>query len=523
MGGFIPGGVIQLLKRAIRMAAILALALASTAVMPAQAFHCFTPGIHVFPVTDAKVTIALDAAYGGLTDTVQLSGPTVVQLSNPTISGGIETIQSEMLTMDLQGVSTVFGAIQLTESPALATTGYIKQLNAGSCFPAESTFDVYVEAHLPMLTHNAIGDPVPMRSHINSIPPSGAAYHPPINAPVTIDLFAGPSGGPDNDHVGKIIHALHVPLPEWPFFSVQPGNMSGLDPASLYYAVNAFAPPVPVIPAAMLGLEAFGDDVDALSNGIDPMEGGKHEGQAGGEALRFSVAAGSKGAPGSGVETESAPAKAPQEASIDEFEWSSYNPGTNFLFMPGSALGLSTAPAPLPSDDLDALMSDLASVVQCSGGGGQSPVGREGIPVGCEVHPENIPNMFPIYFSLAAGSPTLAAIGARPADILRVDAPFATPVVDISAAQMGLTPMDDLDSLCNYPNTDPNTSGSFQTAPVFSLRDGSPTLGGDGGEVFAFLGVGGVTSVKSSSILGLLQPDDLDAMKCNLPNYQLLP
>ncbi|HVL90161.1 MAG TPA: hypothetical protein VM841_08010 [Actinomycetota bacterium] len=507
-----------MIRRSFCILATLCVAVAGLGLPAAHALPCYSPGLHVFLVTDAKVTIVLDPAFGGLTDTVQLSGPTLVQLSGGGTIGGKEYIDTEILNMDLQGVSTVLGPIQLTESPLLASTGRITQLYSG-CFPAESTFDVYVEAHLPMLAHNANGDPVPMRSHINSIPPSGAAYHPPINAPLAIDLYAGASGTTDSDRVGKIIHAMHVPLPEWPFFSVQPNNRSGLDPASLYYALQAFAPPVPVVPAAMLGLQAFADDVDAISTGIDPMTGGKHEGQAGGEALRFSVAEGSIGAPGSGVESESAPAKIPQEASMDEFEWSSFNNFSNHLFMPGTALGLDTSAPPLPSDDLDALMSDLNSVVKCDGGT-PGPAREPIIPVNCMVHPENIPSMFPIYFSLAAGSPTLAAIGATPADILRVDVPFGTPVIDFPAAAMGLGPQDDLDALCNYPNTDANNP--FQTAPVFSLRDGSPSLTGDGGDVFAVVAGGGSSLlVRSSFELGLKRPDDLNALKCNLPAYQL--
>ena len=74
--------------------------------------------------------------------------------------------------------------------------------------------------------------------------------------------------------------------------------------------------------------------------------------------------------------------------------------------------------------------------------------------------------MFPIYFSLAAGSPPLALLGAGPASVLVLN-PGGTAMVALSELALGLMPGDDIDALLY----DPNPGGTL----LVSLAAGSPS------------------------------------------------
>lgn len=88
---------------------------------------------------------------------------------------------------------------------------------------------------------------------------------------------------------------------------------------------------------------------------------------------------------------------------------------------PAGALGL------VPGDDIDAVITqDIAPAVVY------------------------VPGIDSVVFSLAPGSPTLAAIGAVPSDLLMA-MPFGLPAIFIPGTAFGLGPMDNLDAIDVFP------------------------------------------------------------------------
>jgi hypothetical protein len=116
----------------------------------------------------------------------------------------------------------------------------------------------------------------------------------------------------------------------------------------------------------------------------------------------------------------------------------------------------------------------------------------------------------PIYFSLAAGSPTLAALGATAADIL-VSSVGGTPSIFARAVDLRLRDRDDMDALCLMENGDGKYSPTDDFVR-FSLAPGSPSLTGSLGPA-DILDRGPVLAIAESE-LGLLTRDNLNALKC---------
>lgn len=129
-----------------------------------------------------------------------------------------------------------------------------------------------------------------------------------------------------------------------------------------------------------------------------------------------------------------------------------------------------------------------------------------------------------IWFSLAAGSPTLGAIGATPADILV--APPGAPLVPVPYAPfftMGLTPADDIDALAVWNFASPFVADPGLDVAIFSLRPGSPYLAGPDGvpgtaddysaaDIFVTRFMGASTLYVSHVQLGLLFSDNVDGL-----------
>ena len=260
------------------------------------------------------------------------------------------------------------------------------------------------------------------------------------------------------------------------------------------------------ISCSSLGLVADGcddgsdgdqDDIDALSFGLDFASGSGFTGRD--AALAFSVAPGSTGLPGSAVAGQAA--CSPSQPQADEF--SSPLDGTNAILFDGDgrdsgcpsgpALGLTELPT---SDDLDALNELPPEVVDQNNDGqlddavffslaADSPslaaFGRSaadimwtigfqpglyasaadlGLLPGDDIDAMCLRDIGPgplydsetdvLLFSLAAGSPSLAEIGARPSDLLSPG-----PEVEIVGGRLGLRVTDDLNAVKCFQDADP--------------------------------------------------------------------
>ena len=229
------------------------------------------------------------------------------------------------------------------------------------------------------------------------------------------------------------------------------------------------------------------DDLDALSFGNDTIPDDN--------PIAFSVAPGSQGVEGSAVGAQAACSPAEQQA--DEFT-SSRN-GTNSQVLDGDGqgnecpatfgLGLIERPN---SDNLDALDGHRPEYVDEDSDG----------------HLDRA-----LFFSLAAGSPSLNPVGFSPADILWTLG-IGTPGLYASASQLGLQAADDIDGLClvdrgnEQARYDPNID-----SVLFSLKAGSPTLAAIRASAADVLAPGPMIRYHAAE-LGLRSSDDLDAMKC---------
>ncbi len=311
--------------------------------------------------------------------------------------------------------------------------------------------------------------------------------------------------------LGVCVAELEVQLaPEELSFSVAGGGPSRQHPADILGLVPGSASagsqaPFVRIPCASLGLTADGcddgsdgdqDDVDGLSYGTD-LQGGPAQ------SVEFSVGPGAHGAAGSAVEAQyncppADPGFAP-EAEGDVF--ASAVDGSNELRFDGNGpIGSCSAGFPLGlveaavrRDDLDALDARDASAVDANG---------DGVPEES------------IYFSLAASSPTLAASGFSAADIL-VTRDGGAPSVFASAAQLGLTPDQDVDAFCLRENGDGVYNVGDLVYYSIAPRQNGPAAGYVGpGDILA-PGTPPVV-IRHGSELGLATGDDLDALECRM-------
>ena len=169
-------------------------------------------GTDSFP-SGAHVTIDI-TGFG--TDHVTLRGPTTINRSAPCLGcgpGGRTVIQTEMVQLDLQGVSPMLGPVFVQESPSLPSQGQVMQQAPGVDFPAESFFDIFFQIQTQVgVLHN--NQPLRMQSVIYGIPPISSLYFPPFPS-TPIQLFNNL-----NQPVGFLRHAAHVPVPPQEIFIV---------------------------------------------------------------------------------------------------------------------------------------------------------------------------------------------------------------------------------------------------------------------------------------------------------------
>src|SRR5262249_23939435 len=116
----------------------------------------------------------------------------------------------------------------------------------------------------------------------------------------------------------------------------------------------------------------------------------------------------------------------------------------------------------------------------------------------------------PIYFTLAAGSPTLGVLAATTADMVVKPPGAAPPAIALPAPAMGLVPADVVDALEVPPGA------GFA---LFSLAPGSPSIGGLGYGVGDVLvsgpGACGAAVAVPAGALGLVAGDNVDALAMN--------
>jgi hypothetical protein len=282
-----------------------------------------------------------------------------------------------------------------------------------------------------------------------------------------------------------------------PSFTLSPPSPTlGLVPAAPADVLAPAVPPVPGpmpvpvvgIPAAALGLGP-GDVVSSVAFGVVP-------GLAPGLQLLFSVDAATVGAPFV-PPPPNVSCEAPAEAAADVFLSQPFGPllpFANVQYLDGNGIAGPCGPAPSPGlglaepgpDDVVGL-EGCAATFLFAGGALTAPV----------------------FFTLAAGSPTLGGLGAGPGDILIAPPPgFGPPAVLVPAAALGLAPGDAIDALAVGPGG----------APAFvSLAPGSPSLAGCGYSAADVLLVPAAPCAAffppfGTPALGLIPPDNVDAV-----------
>jgi hypothetical protein len=179
-------------------------------------------GDDVFESTTATVEIELTeegAAARGIrltqTETIELQGPTTVTRSDPELDGDVYVVTTEVVEMELRGTAS-FGEVIVRESPDQQSLGEVRQAGPGEDSGASSFFDIYVEVEVPqatasasvmqagMVLHNE--EPLHMEATLSDLPPGeGDEYRGeddrPLYTPAALE-------------VGRIVDALHIPVPE---------------------------------------------------------------------------------------------------------------------------------------------------------------------------------------------------------------------------------------------------------------------------------------------------------------------
>jgi hypothetical protein len=311
--------------------------------------------------------------------------------------------------------------------------------------------------------------------------------------------------------LGVCVTDLQIQIaPATPSFSVGKGGPSRLHPADVLGLVPApggagAQAPYVRMPCASLGLTATGcdDGVDGTQDDLDGLSYGHDLRGPPTQSVSFSVAPGAHGAPGSAVEGQhdcppASPGFAP-EAEGDIF--ASRVDGTNELLFDGNGpIGACTVGFPLGlveaasrRDDVDAFDSNDVSLVDANGDGAPDQ---------------------PVYFSLAAGSPSLGEYGFAAGDILVMHGGNA-PVLFASAAQLGLSAGDDLDAFCLREDGDGIYSAADLVYYSIAPRLQGPSNSNIGPSDIVAPGTPSRV-VRRASELGLNAGDDLDALECDM-------
>lgn len=135
---------------------------------------CWSIGFDYMPSTTATIELGLGGLFN---ETVTVNGPTMVYTwPSDTLPDGRNKSKTQILSMNLVGNSSYIGPITVVVAPLpKVSNGTLLQLSPGVDFPANSSFDVYIEIQTVFGTfHN--DDPVFMSAIINEKPPWGTNY-----------------------------------------------------------------------------------------------------------------------------------------------------------------------------------------------------------------------------------------------------------------------------------------------------------------------------------------------------------
>ncbi len=287
--------------------------------------------------------------------------------------------------------------------------------------------------------------------------------------------------------------AQSVPEPQDVSFSVadsDPLTAQGVHPADILGAAG-----IPSILCADVGLVCT-DSATGANDEIRGLSFGQDFRPTGLLPIQFSVDQGSQGAVGTAVRVEAN--CSPAEPQADVFGTAAN--GSNLQVFDGdgvacgsnAGLGLYLTEG-ISSTNVYALDGDACLFVDLS----------------CDGVPES-----PVFLTLAAGSPTLALIGATPADVLMTNVEFTAVKWADGVADLGLVTGDVIDALCVREDGSGVYDGEDQV--VFSLAPGSPTLSALSASAADLLLPGRPPTVfYTAASLGLQSTDNVDAVMCS--------
>ena len=141
-------------------------------------------------------------------ETIELEGPALVTRSDPRLDGDLYVVDTEIVSLELSGMSPTLGPVVVRQSPDLPSLGEVRQQEPGEDFPADSFFDIFVEIDLPDLGIIAVNqDPLVLEATLTDLPPAeGDEYRGANGEPLPIYSESG-------IQIGRIVDALHIPEP----------------------------------------------------------------------------------------------------------------------------------------------------------------------------------------------------------------------------------------------------------------------------------------------------------------------
>jgi hypothetical protein len=210
----------------------------ATVSIPSGLCHYGPAATETMPHTTATIQLEI---IGMFTENISATGPVEVYRGTPYDPGdGHIKINTTMVSMNLVGTSVHIGTVTIFINPHYTSNGTIRQVNKGQDFPANSSFDVFVEINttLPYPNNTLHYDqPVLMYAQIHRIPPWNTNYTsltPPI-----------PLKNMNNATIGFIQHVSHDTGPSPLAVTISPTSATIPPGQSVYFTetVTGEVPP----------------------------------------------------------------------------------------------------------------------------------------------------------------------------------------------------------------------------------------------------------------------------------------